>query len=412
MRIVVESPPQMIRTLLLVVLALLFLNAIAATGWLLSRYESHPDSNSQVVVVPAGSPISPAQASALSTELAAYRVQHGLPSLSVAVGMDDQLAYSGAFGYADLAAGLAATPDSLYRIGSVSKSITAVALGALMESERINIDLPFHHYVPEFPEKRWPFSLRQLASHTAGVRHYREGFFDSLAENFHGVHYDKVADALTLVADDPLRFEPNSAYYYSSYGYNMLSAAMVNAGGEPFRAQLDRYVFTPAEMARAHAEDVRNPDPASVAYYLLVDGRALRAPRADNSYKVAGGGIVTTPGELVAFGNALLAGRLVDGATMTRLFTPHALKDGSTEPQSYGLGFQIWERQVDGAEYLEVGHGGSSVGGLTAFLMYPESGLVIAVTTNVSVVAGRADPRKVARAIADRLLPLLAEQQT
>lgn len=390
---------MVIRRTLLVALGLLLAACLAVVVLVGGRYEAIPSVPSAVSQVPIDTPLSSDTQAAIHSLLAELLAENRQPSISVAVGMEGQLAFASAHGYADLQAGVPATPAHLYRIGSVSKSITAVALGAMQEQELLDIDRAFRDFVPDFPEKRWPFTLRQLASHTAGVRHYREAFVANVRENLHDVHYESVADALTLVADDPLLFEPGTHYSYSSYGYNMLSAAMAEAGGEPFAAQLERYVFGPAGMVAAHAENAPSPHPDTVGYYLHFAGGNIRAPYADNSYKVAGGGIVASPSELVAFGNALLAGTLVSDATRAELFEPVALRDGSTEPQRYGLGFRSSERQVGERVYRLYGHSGGSVGGKTAFVMIPEVGLVVAATIN-----GDGNPYPAAFGVVDLIL--------
>ncbi len=150
---------------------LLLLLAGSWVGWqIFSRYEPYPDLDSPVSELQLEhSALNPAQRRALADLIREYREQHHLPSLSLAIGLDGDVAYLGTVGFADLDREERAHPGTLYRIGSVSKSITAVALGRLMEEGLIDIDRDFRNYVPDFPEKQWPFTLRQMASHTAGV---------------------------------------------------------------------------------------------------------------------------------------------------------------------------------------------------------------------------------------------------
>ncbi len=395
----------MIRKVLLGSVLLLVIGVLVVLVLVAGRHEAFPDAPSVVSQVPPDTPLAVDTRAAIDELLAEQRSATNQPSISAAIGLDGRLAYASAHGYADMGRAVPATPEHLYRIGSVSKSITAVALGAMMERGQIDVDAEFHQYVAGFPEKRWPFTLRQLASHTAGVRHYRDSLLQNLGETFHDEHYDNVREPLALVADDPLLFEPGTQYSYSSYGYNMLSAAMAAAGGEPFTAQLERFVFAPAGMTEIHAEDAPNPHPDSVSYYLHYDGENIRAPYADNSYKVAGGGLVASPAELVAFGNALLGGALVSDAIRAELFAPVALSDGSTEPQSYGLGFGSSEYAVGEQTFAAVGHGGGSVGGRTAFVMFPEVPLVVAVTINAD-----GNPYPAAYGIAELILTSRASE--
>lgn len=371
-----------------IILGIILFVVIAAAGlglWIWSMHEAYPERDAAHFADVPDSPLPSELRAALGELLTDYRAEHHLPSISLAIGLDGDLVYAGAVGYADLEAERPATPRSLYRIGSVSKSITTVALGSMMEDGIIDIDRDFRDYVPDFPEKQWPFTLRQLASHTAGVRHYV-----SPMENYHDVHYASVGDALVLVADDRLLFEPGTLYRYSSYGFNMLSAAMAAAAGTPFMELLNARVFAPAGMVETLAENAPDPDPRTVGFYNQTKEWSFRAPYADNSYKIAGGGLIGTPSDLVRLGNALLAGDLLAPETWTELVTTTPLADGSTD-HGYGLGIGAGEVQIGERTLLEIGHSGGSVGGITLWRLFPDVAtangthdLVVAATMNIS----------------------------
>ncbi len=398
----------MLKKIVLWIVGFVLLLAIAIAAWLWSMHETFPDQDSAVVSALPESPLPLALRDEIQAMLADERARHHLPSISLAIGLDGALVYAGAVGYADLDAHIPATPDSLYRIGSVSKPITTVALGRMVEEGLIALDVPFHDYVPDFPAKRWPFTLRQLAAHQAGIRHYQ-----SPLENYHDVHYDRVADALGLVADDRLLFEPGTRYRYSSYGFNMLSAAMAAAAGEPFTELLQRRVLSPAGMGATMAENAPDPDPRTVAFYNQSPEHSFRAPYADNSYKIAGGGLIGTPSDLVRLGNALLAGELLRPETWRTLVTPLPLADGDTS-HGYGLGFASGEVQIGQRTIRELGHSGGSVGGLTAWKLFPgvatehgEHDLVVAVTINISALGSRGNPHAVAYRATEQVLDAL-----
>lgn len=355
-----------------------------------------------------GSPITPELEGALDTLLTEFRARHHLPSVSLAVGLDDRVLYARADGFANLDQELPAGITTLYRIGSVSKPITTIALGRLMEEGLIDIDRDFRDYVPEFPEKQWPFTLRQLASHTAGIRHYVNPL-----ENFRTDHYATVKDALVTIADDRLIFEPGTDFGYSSYGFNLLSVAMVAASETPFRDLLKAQVFEPMDMGGTLAEDPRRPWPGTAGFYLQFGERLFRAPTIDNSYKVAGGGLLGRPLDLVQLGNGLLAGRLLEPETFDLLTAPVALRDGSVD-HGYGLGFGVRAVNIDGREVQEISHSGGSVGGLTSWKLFEDVSagerdhdLVVAVTFNASSFGESASPAELAYQAADQVLDAL-----
>ena len=206
-----------------------------------------------------------------------------------------------------------------------------------------------------------------LTDHTmgliiAGFGVLGEVYQFTIGESYHAVHYNNVHDGLVMVRDSPLLFEPGTTYSYSSYGYNMLSAAMEVAAGKPFTQLLQQDVFEPAGMNTARAENVLAPEESSVGYYLQIGPWSLRDFYTDNSYKIAGGGIIATTTDLVRFGIELMEGRLIQEATREMLFTPLNLPNRDGNPVSYGLGFRTGVRQVANREIRFVSHGGGSVG--------------------------------------------------
>ena len=136
--------------------------------------------------------------------------ESGIPGISVAVGFHGSVVWSEGFGLADLEHSVPVTTLTKFRIGSVSKPITAAALGLLMEAGSLDLDAPVQDYVPDFPEKRWPVTVRQVAGHISGIRHYRGN------ENGSSRRYSSVSEGLDIFESDALLFEPGTQYSYSS----------------------------------------------------------------------------------------------------------------------------------------------------------------------------------------------------
>jgi CubicO group peptidase (beta-lactamase class C family) len=180
----------------------------------------------------------------------------------------------------------------------------------------------------------------------------------------------------------------------------------------PFAELLEKNVFRPAGMTTAYAEDVMPDSPNAVGHYIQIGLRSFRLPDADNSYKVASGGLVASPKELVYLGNRLLDGTLISPETRELLFSPAYVID-SADGESYGLGFEIESRKFDGLEVLEVGHGGSLFGGRVSFVMYPDYSLTVAVAVNANPSFGEAEsgagrsPARIARSIASEIISAL-----
>ena len=297
-----------------------------------------------------------------------------IPGLSVAIGRGSQLIWSEGFGYSDMTHNVMVTPLTKFRIGSVSKPITAAALAILVEAGALDLDAPVQDYVPSFPEKRWPVTTRQLAGHLGGIRHYRG------LENFSRANYPTVLSGIAIFADDSLIHEPGTGFAYSSYGWNLISAVVEGASGEDFLGYMDRVVFDPLGMDRTVA-DWNAPIIADRTRFYVADstGQVSNAPYVDNSYKWAGGGFLSTPEDLLVFANAHLEPGYLQAATLETLFASQRLRDGTET--GYGVG---WRSTTNEHGDRIVSHTGGSVGGRTVLTLNRDTGLIVAIVANLS----------------------------
>lgn len=298
----------------------------------------------------------------------------GAPGASITVMRGGRVIWSEGFGMADLEQQVPVTPLTRFRVGSVSKSLTAVAIGRLVEEGRLDLDQPIQRYVPTFPVKRWPVTTRQLAGHLGGVRHYR-----TAEENIVTRHYADVTSALEVFAADSLEDEPGTRFRYSSYGWNLLSVIVEKAGGEDYLRLMQRFVFDPAEMRHTVADQVDSIVPHRARWYTRGPNRGgiLNASFTDNSYKWAGGGFLATTEDLAEFADALARGRLLQPKTVELLWTSQRTRNGRAT--GYGIG---WFTDTDAAGRRRVFHSGGSVGGTAYLLIYPNDDLIVAVLVN------------------------------
>ncbi len=310
----------------------------------------------------------------VSASITEWMADRNLPGVSVAVALEGELVWSEGFGWADLEQEVPVTPRTRFRIGSASKALTSVAVGLQLERGALDLDAPVRTYVPGFPEKRWPITVRQLMGHLSGIRHYAG------EEPYSAAHFTSVADALDIFAADPLLFEPGTRSSYSSYGWNLVSAALEQVAGRPFLELMRDDVFAPLGMDHTGPDDVFQIVPNRARFYVRdEDDGTLRHERfVDQSNKWAGGGFLSTPTDLVRFGSAMLAHELLDAETLALLWTPVALDSGQETPM--GLGWRLAEL----AGRRMVAAPGSSAGGQTSLILFPEEQLVIAVTSNVT----------------------------
>ena len=308
----------------------------------------------------------------------------GAPGASICVMRDGAVVWSRAFGFADLEQRVPATGETRFRIGSVSKSLTSVAIGRLVQDGRLDLDAPVQRYVPTFPVKRYPITVRQVAGHLAGIRHYETGEFENRE------HFETVADGLSIFAADSLLFEPGTQFSYSSYGYNLLGAVIEGASGQPYVQYMKHAVLTPAGMTHTSFEHPDSIIPLRGRYYTRADstGPVVNAPYVDNTYKWPSGGYLSTAEDLARFGDRLLRGELLRPESVALLWTSMRTADG--RPTEYGIG---WSVEQDSTGRRRVRHSGGSVGGTAHLIIYPDDRLVVAVLVNSDYTFINAIPR-------------------
>ena len=327
----------------------------------------------------------------VSNALEGYRAALESPSVSLAVGVQGRLVLSAARGFADLETRVLATPDTVYAIGSASKPITAALTLALWEDGVLDLDSDVREYVPDFPAKRYPITLRQLLSHQAGVRHY--AFRPSLptfSESDLDREFASTAESLGLFASDPLRFEPDTGFEYSTYGYTLVAAAIEQATGQAYEEVLAARLLQPLRMTGTSIDSGPEIRSLRATDYVasFAEAAVLPAPSTNSSYKRAGGGLAATTADLVRFGNALLGDELLGAASRAAMFTPRTLRNGQVNPQRYGLGWRIGglvlTDEAGGEErIIPLWHHGGTRAGSTAILMIvPDYGIVVAMAAN------------------------------
>ena len=299
--------------------------------------------------------------------------------------MAGEVVWAEGFGWADIEDRRPVTPRTRFRIGGVAKPMTAAAVGLLLERGELDIDLPALHYVPSSPEKPWSFTTRQLMGHIAGIRHYT----DDEEMLYRRTSCTSPLDALVIYADDPLLFEPATAYEYSSYGWTLVGAVVEAAAGEPFLHFMQREVFDPLGMGDTVLDDPARPRAETTSFYWPFAASDPTygiedANNPDNTCLQGGAALLSTPSDVVRFGAAMLDGRLIRAGTLDMLRTPLELDSG--ESTGHGLGWFV--RQIPIGPTAEpttvFGHDGRSAGGTTSFVTVPEHDVVIAVTANVS----------------------------
>jgi CubicO group peptidase (beta-lactamase class C family) len=284
------------------------------------------------------------------------------------------------------------TPDTVFRLGSISKPVTAVAALKLAAKGKLDLDAPVQRYIPDFPKKPWPITTRQLLGHLGGIRHYRgPDEFGSTR------HYGDLRSPLKIFDSDPLVAEPGAKFVYTTYGYVLIGAVIESAAGQPFVDFLTRNIFAPAGILHMQADDAFAIIRHRARGYRISSGGVLEnCAFADTSNKIPGGGLSSTATDIVRFALAVREGKYFTAETMKLMFAPQRLNDG--KQTQYGLGWNI----LRDANAELVGHGGGQQGVATFLLMDAAKGDVVALMANLE--GARVD------AIALQILRILREE--
>jgi len=311
--------------------------------------------------------------------LETLRQTANIPGMSVCVAIGDSIVWSEGFGFADAEQIVPVTPQTKFRIASISKLLTAAVVGKMVEQGCLDLDADVRKYVPAWPDKCYNISSRQLAGHLGGIREYKTS--DFTIKNIDAKRFQNANAALSIFVDDSLVAPPGSRYNYTSLGYTLLEAALEGASGESFLRYMHRNVLEPLGMRNTMPN---HPDSSITKLTTLFSrdsrggNKTIRNLRP--TYKFAGGGYISTAEDLVRFGMAHLRPGFLKKETLEMLFQTQYLNNG--EPTGVGIGWVVGDKDPWGRRIFF--HNGNQPGARPVLLMYPDNDLVIAITSNVT----------------------------
>jgi serine beta-lactamase-like protein LACTB, mitochondrial len=316
--------------------------------------------------------VTPQHAGAIATMVERHVAAKQSTAVSVAIYMGQLPIWSRAWGKSDVENDVAATPRTMFRLASLSKPFTGVAIMRLVEMGKVKLDVPIQKYLPQFPKKRWPITLRQLLSHQSGIRNYRDAEMESTR------HFPTVTAGLEMFAKDPLLFEPGTRTFYSSYGYNLAGAVIEAVTHRRYADFVHDEVLVPAGIEDMRPDDVFAIIPHRASgYRLRKDGQLENCGLTDTSYKIPSGGWVATADDVVRLARALMRGRILKEETRELMWAPQRLKNGTET--GYALGWVVGDEH--GVRVIE--HSGGQQGSNTHIMFSPEKNIAVAVLTNL-----------------------------
>ncbi len=292
------------------------------------------------------------------------------PGLSVGF-MKDDFVWAKGYGYSDLENRVPTKPESAYRLASVTKPMTAVAILQLVEKGKINLDTEVQTYVSYFPKKPWPVTVRQLLGHLGGISHYKNA-----ADELHIKTRKSTREAIAIFENFDLVAEPGTRYSYTSYGYNLLGAVIEAASGMSYSEYMRQNVWQPLGMTDTRMDDPLEVIPNRVRGYQLVGGELKNSEFVDISSRFAAGGTRSTVPDLLKFAKGIMSGKLLSADNMNLAATSMSTREGMLT--NYGMG---WDTRPQNGRYALV-HGGSQQETGTFLYILPRRNLALAIAVN------------------------------
>lgn len=319
----------------------------------------------------------------VNAEMAARKI----PGLSIGYSRDG-VTWAKGYGYADLENKVPARADSSYRLASVTKPMTAVAILRLAEQGKVDLDAEVQAYVPYFPRKPYPVTVRQLLGHLGGINAY----VNPQAEQHFKEHKD-TRQSIAVFQDFDLVAEPGTRYRYTSYGYNLLGAVIEGASGQSYADYMRASVWAPLGMTATRMDNPLDLIPHRVRGYQLLDGRLKHAEFIDISSRFSAGGTRSSVPDMLRFGQGVSAGRLLSPASVVMMTTSMTTKNGQST--GYGMGWEV--RPLDGK--FVISHDGVQPETSTHLFVFPSRGLSIAVAANLQRIDLTAFARRLFEAV-------------
>jgi D-alanyl-D-alanine carboxypeptidase len=292
----------------------------------------------------------------------------GAFSGAVLVSQDGKALLREAYGKANHELEVPNTVDTKFRIGSITKQFTAMAVMILAEQGKLAVDDPISKHLENSPAAWEKITVRQLLNHTSGIPSYTS--FPQMMTRT--VRLPATLDeVIASFKDKPLEFEPGEKFTYSNSAYIVLGKIIERASGNEYESFVKKNIFQPLEMNDTGYDHNGAILPRRAAGYVKTLVFLANAPYIDMTWPHAAGSLYSTVDDLAKWDEGLRAGKLISADSYEKMFTPGK--------QSYGFGWFI--RDVNGRK--EISHGGGIHGFASSIIRYPDEKLAVVALSNV-----------------------------
>ena len=295
------------------------------------------------------------------------------PGCAVLIAKKGEVLLEKGYGKANLELNVAMASDMLFRIGSITKQFTAIAILQLVEKGQIALTDSIQQFIPDFPFKGKTITIENLLTHTSGIKAYEE--IDVKIPNAMRIEFapKTVIDSLSKL---PLEFEPNTKYNYCNSNYFLLGYIIERVSGKPYAQYLRENIIDPAGLTATFYENTAAVMPGRANGYSFSNGKYWNADFISMSLVYSAGALRSTVADLYKWHRALYEGKLVKKETFLKAIQPYKLADGKSI--EYGYGFFI--KTENGIH--SIGHGGAIDGFRAIAMYYPDQDIFISLLIN------------------------------
>ncbi|WP_420155974.1 serine hydrolase [Siphonobacter sp.] len=279
--------------------------------------------------------------------------------------------YHKAFGKADLEKNMPMQPDMIFRIGSITKQFTAIAILQLAEAGKLSLQDSIQTYIKNFPSKGYTLTIEHLLTNTSGLKNY----FEINNPTQQRPTYTP-AQGVDYFKDEPLSFVPGSQFEYSNSNYYLLGYLIEVITGQPYEEYLYEHVLSKANLTHTSYINPNRPVSPMPTGYTKADGKTEQASLQEVSTLYAAGGLLSSATDLLTWHQALLEGKLISDTLLKKAWASFKLTNGTDSPYGYGW----YRKELDGQTTIE--HAGSTDGFQTNAVYLPQADLFVTTLFN------------------------------
>jgi CubicO group peptidase (beta-lactamase class C family) len=322
-----------------------------------------------------------------------FNGKDSVPGIAVLIAKNGKILYEKGYGNANIEKAIPVSPDTKFRIGSITKQFTAASILRLQEQGKINVNDKLSQYIPDFPRGN-EVTIYQLLTHTSGIHSYTN------RDDFNSRIISPVSDTslIKLIESGGFDFDPGESISYSNSGYFILGYLVSKISEKSYSNYLSDEFFKPLGMKNTGVYINTNRPANEAIGYAFENGNLVKPPDWDMTWAGGAGAIYSTVNDLFIWNEAVFNGKVLNAASLKMAFTQAKLNNGQqASGMAYGFGWML--PSYRGMKFIA--HGGGLDGFLSYLLRQPEENITICVLTNASPPYQNFDPSMISMELAE-----------